>query len=246
MKKFLTLMVAIVVVCALSITAMAAPVSIGYKTYFMGDLFANVSESASTSSEAGFWTAGDVYNITVADGKVTFTTSGAWGSFGSFADASITKGKVGWAYYIKNNGDATAILASGFNADDGKGYKLTNECSYTLVDMQGNKTENLVGVWCDSWGQGGIEIPAGFEGWVYIGFDQYVPNDGTGSEVPFDSENYGVAAASFAFYNISSITHGGEFYAYSSEVTDTADISVIAYAVAAITGLGALVVAKKR
>ncbi|MBR3750392.1 MAG: hypothetical protein IKK58_01330 [Clostridia bacterium] len=245
MKKFFALMVSIAIICALGITAMAAPVSVGYTTVFLGDLFVNVPESATTVAQAGFWAIdGGLQSLSVSNGKITFTSAG-WGSFGSFSDPTVGRGQDGWCYYLENGGDDVAILASGFNGEDGKGFKLINEASYVLVDLQGNVDEK-VGVWASNFSQGAIELPSGFKGWVYIPFDQYEINDESGSGAKFDNANQGVAAASFAISSATNVTFGGEFYAYSGEMNSTADVSVLAYAAVALTGLGALVVAKKR
>ncbi len=261
MKKFLVVLAAIAMVCAMGLTAFAEPVAVdGYEFTALGNLFTNVPETATNVGEAGFLSLDPSHAITVADGMVTFSTPG-WGSFGSFADNTISTGKDGIAFFVKN-GDTenVASIAFGFNGSDGVGYMLSEGADIVLVDMEGNATDDVTG-FDGGFQQGAIEIPAGFEGWVLVPFDIFVINDGSYSDVGFDYEQYGVAAISFAVASATEITYGGDFYAYDvveagdqpgddnnndDEQESTADISVIAYAAAAITGLGALVVAKKR
>ena len=267
MKKLLVILAVVAMVCSLGLTAFAAPVAVdGYTFTSLGDdLFANVPETATNVGEAGFWSLDVTQPLTVSDGKVTFSSAG-WGSFGAFADNTVSAGKDGIAFYVAN-GDTenVATIAFGFNGADNAGYMLSADADVVLVDMEGNTTEIVTG-FNNGFQQGAIDIPADFKGWVLVPFDIFVINDGSYSDTPFDYEQYGVASISFAVASATEITYGGDFYAYelaedtpSDEPSDnpsddnnddeqesTADISVIAYAVAAISGLGALVVAKRK
>ena len=99
----------------------------------------------------------------------------------------------------------------------------------------------------------GVAIPAGFTGWVFfptarmngLGEGCYFKN--TCFYMDYDTENtpFTFLVNRVALADTMELAQGaGDLDGFES--TDTADFSVIAYAVAAITGCGALVVAKKR
>ncbi len=111
-----------------------------------------------------------------------------------------------------------------------------------------------------------INIPVGFDGWVFIPFTcmkiHCADAANGGSQINFDAvfdmpSFCGTAIGdeeTFAILEIDNLfLSSAELPEIEEEPSDdddeqesTADVSVLAYAAAAITGLGALVVAKKR
>ncbi len=236
--------------CSLSVVAFAA------ETAKLAD-FSAFDGEATASASAGWWgpDAANDHTMTFADGKVTFAddAAGRWSAFPSFdADAqAATMNATGIAFYVEGDADADQTIALSFNGVDTKNYIMSVDADVKLVEADGNVIDDVT-VATPFGGQGGVIIPAGFEGYVYVPFAAYILNGGSDA---FDAAG-GVATPIYALgTDVVNLTIG-EFLAYTGEVTgapagddeqeSTADISVIAYAAAAITGLGALVVAKKR
>ena len=98
----------------------------------------------------------------------------------------------------------------------------------------------------------GVVIPAGFTGWVFFPFARTneLGNGNYLSNTVFYMEYQAGSAFDFTINRVALadtmelVQGAGDLDGFESK--DTADFSVIAYAVAAITGCGALVVAKKR
>lgn len=252
MKKLLTLVMAVVLMLSISVVASAADATELYD-------FSALSGESKATETAGWWVpdAANDHTLSFADGKVSFGTdaAGRWSAFPSFDETAqtATKGAAGWGIYVKGAADGPQSVALSFNGVDTKNYIMAVGEQYALVDMDGNVV-NEDTVETPFGAQGGVVIPADFEGYVYIPFGMYFLNGGTDA---FDAAG-GVATPIYALgVEVVDLTIG-EFFAWSGELPQesadnnddeqesTADVSVIAYAAAAIAGLGALVVAKKR
>lgn len=97
----------------------------------------------------------------------------------------------------------------------------------------------------------GVAIPAGFTGWVFFpiarmnGLTEGCYFKNTSFYMDYTAEPFTFLVNRVALADTMELVQGeGDLDGFES--TDTAEFSVIAYAVAAITGCGALVVAKKR
>ena len=196
--------------------------------------------------------------------KITAGSKNAWvQGFNVQDDATLAALMENWAagkylkLYVENTSDkATFGLRFTFN---GEGTAASFDCSKAvLYAKNGSKPEVKTndGGGFDSTDGGGkavsaIVIPAGFKGYVYFPLDNCTVaapagwgkalhtnfNEGLKTMEIDVRENFGEAT---------SLTYILDSLEIVDEIQPTADFSVIAYAVAAITGCGALVVAKKR
>ena len=180
----------------------------------------------------------------------------------NFAGANADAEGVG--FYIKNNGDEVVWnfnLVCDSNASlNGLAFAIGSDKEYALVDMEGNKTvitaphtehPNAPGTVVHS----NLTLPAGFEGFVLIplanmqqSWSSNMLDNSTASFTGFGWQNsaINVSIDNIFFYgaNVNGNCEAADLLGEGA--TDSADVSVIAYAAAAIVGLGALVVAKKR
>ena len=181
--------------------------------------FSNIEDGEHMlSTLEGFWLPPGVNDILVQinDGKITFFDMNIWGAFPSFnaEQQALTVNATGYGFYVKNNGDFEITLSMGFNAADSKNYVLADYAPYVLVDMQGNRTNEYT-IWNGYNSQGGVIIPEGFEGYVYIPFSSYVFNDGSATGDAYEA-SIGMVTPIFALNDGETITYG-EIYAFNSD-----------------------------
>ena len=219
MKKLIAILSAVLLLCGMSTVALAditAPE--GYTVTPLFD-FTAFEDGESTATGLGFWTADEnagSAEVTVAGGKLTFTKPGNWGAFPNLNEdqQALTKTATGWGFYVEG-GEFGGTICAGFNAvDGGTNTILKEDVPVMFVALDGTVTIDVTyGV--SSFGQGGFFVPAGFAGYVYIPFSNYVANDGTGAD--HDAAK-GVATPIYAMdADIVSITYG-EFFVYSSDI----------------------------
>lgn len=247
MKKGLILLTVVALLLTFGLTAVAAPN--GITTTAVMD-FTSFADGETTLSALGFWTGGGDSTATVADGKISIDTA-VWGAFPNLTEDQIAAyaGKSGVAFYFAAS-DVDAVIGFGFNDNTNANHVLSVDRDVILETADGTvtvvKTELHSG-----FGQGVFTVPAEFEGYVYIPFTTFAQNGLL--DTVFDYENKQPATFIYAIGDGVPVTYG-EFYAYSGtytpdnsgEPSDTADVSTIAYAVAAIAGLGSLTVLRKK
>lgn len=215
-----------------------------------------------------------VFNGKTMNIKITGNGSGLWHNSANEGPAlpADDDTKAAWAsakyfgYQIKNGSkeditvapESTVIIATSGEVKDW-GALMQNHNSeeemaqwpVVLVSADGkmsNASEKAAGNY-RNWG---VVIPAGFTGWVFFPFARTneLGNGNYLSNTVFYMEYQVGSAFDFTINRVAladtmELAQGaGDLDGFESK--DTADFSVIAYAVAAITGCGALVVAKKR
>ena len=265
MKKILVFICAAIMLCTVALSASAAgAVGTAYTIEYTGisidiDIIDDFSSYSGTSTYGDF-----TYNF--GDGKLSLQIpTGGWGWEGpSYESPSLELEGLEAAYNnatyiglsVKNTGDATGVLCFEDRVADPTSFAMQ------VWGMEGVKLVSSEGI-VDATGYSvpsrryGIEIPGGFEGWIFVPFTVMKIQH---ADAGLNQDNY---AAKFeapwftgtakddgqvAVLEIDNVfLSGDELVMNESEpVNPTADVSVIAYAAMAITGLGALVVAKKR
>jgi len=160
------------------------------------------------------------------------------------------EGVVGYGFYFKNT-SAAAIGLRGHWYGNGGFSCSTSDKPFYIVDMSGNVTEGAFDA------NGALMIDVNQEGYLLVPFaslsDSWGAIDPATQIRPCDMDYISLYVGAVDGSNGGALIID-DVFAYGTsamegetvEVNDTADVSVIAYAVAAITGLGAIVVAKKR
>lgn len=248
MKKGIILLTMLALLLSFGITAAATPNGLTTTPVYNFD---NIADGESTLLDIGCWlnnAATDNSPVTVSGGKITIQNA-TWGAFPNLSDdqVAIFAGKDGLAFYFKA-GDTDAKIAYGFNDTAKINHVLADSGKVLLESLDGTVTEvNLENV--SNFGQGGFTIPANFEGYIYIPFENFRQNANRG--VVFDYENQQIATIIFAIAQGNPVTYG-EVLAYTGTYTpadpgsDTADISTVTYAFAAAVSLGSLTVLRKK
>ncbi len=260
MKKSLIILAAAVLTLILGTVSLAAPVTPnGIQATALMD-FTNLENGEKTMGDLGFWSVDMSKTVTINNGLIT-VNAGDWGAFPSFGDdeKNILKSADGLGFYVAA-GEAGGGIGCGFNSDTTVNYVLAQDKTAYLVDKDGNVTEATTYFYADT-GQGIIDIPANFAGYVYFPYESYIANDGT--KAAFDTASQTVATLIFSTSTTANITYG-EIYAYSGEYTPEApgesgneddnkepsreegDLSVLSYAAAAVAGLGGVTFIRKK
>lgn len=218
-------------------------------------------------TEKGF---SDYYSF--AGGKFTVKEGAAATSWVGVVDDNLKAmfgAAEGFGFYIKNTGKEDIKLAFYLvDSKDGDGnenkgsvnnaYSIGSEMEYALYSLA-DKTQKVLTTEKRTHPynnqivvHSSFVIPAGFEGYVMTAKSSVVKT-WSSNVINDDAQIIGFgcdAAAGLEFDNI--FVYGKEIEAKNAQLVledkprDTADFSVIAYALAAITGCGALVIAKKR
>ncbi|MBR3751331.1 MAG: hypothetical protein IKK58_06105 [Clostridia bacterium] len=262
MKKTLIFICVAIMLCTVALTASAATVGTAYTIEYSGisidiDIIDDFASYSGTSTYGDF-----TYNF--SDGKLSLQMpSGGWGWEGpSYESPSLALEGLEAAYNnatyiglsVKNTGDATGVLCFEDRVADPTSFATQ------VWGMEGVKLVSSEGI-VDATGYSvpsrryGIEIPGGFEGWVFIPFAAMKIQH---ADAGLNQDNY---AAKFecphftgtakddgqvAVLEIDNVFLSSDELVMNESERPTADVSVIAYAAMAITGLGALLVAKKR
>lgn len=272
MKKFTILTVIALVLSMLCVTACADALPTPWSDETMKVFILEDFDSKDDGAAPLPWEHNSDFTAKYEDGKAVITEifylgGGGWGyaKLDQYSNApSSNTGVLGYGFYIENNTDANLSIAGYWIGCDnfvGAG----NGTYYTVVD--GVVSELTTDEY------GAITFEAGFKGYFLIPFASH--SKGSWSQTPtsdavfnaasdyiaismssFDAAQGSVVIDDYLLYGTSEMegVTVADLNEPSDEPTDdnndeqesTADVSVIAYAAAAITGLGALVVAKKR
>ena len=217
MKKLMAILMAMLLICGISVVASAeitAPE--GYTVTPLFD-FTALPDGTSTATDLGFWTAdanAGGAEVVVDGGKITFSLAGNWGAFPNLNEdqQAITKNATGWGFYVEG-GELGGTICAGFNAANGTNTVLKEDQAIMFVALDGTVTIDVT--YGTSFNQGGLFVPEEFKGYVYIPFSAYVANDGTGSDHDPAS---GVATPIYAMEtDIDTITYG-EFFVLTSDL----------------------------
>lgn len=250
MKKLVILAAALVMLFSFGFAASAARAVPNGLTVTDLYSFADLPNGDTTGSAIGLWYPGGDYNVTVTDGAITMSDA-CWGAFPSFSDdqKATLSGKDGFGFYFKAS-ESDAEICYGFNDNGSQNYVLAEGKDILLAAADGTVT-TVQTVLNSSYGQGSILIPANFEGYIYIPFANFTKNGTTDQFFPND----GSAVMNTPIFVIGSgvpITYG-EIVSYSGTYTpssepggETGDLSMVAYALMAVTGLGSLTVLRKK
>ena len=258
MKKILVSLAVICVISIFAVSAFAANITISgfdtediaaYMNYNTG--LGNYGVQAPTV-EAG---TGDNGNGV----KITAGSSAAWVQSFYVQDADTlaavmtnwTSGKF-MKIYVNNTSETSTIgLRLTFNAADGSVASF--DCTKAvLCALDGSRPAIVTG---DGGGMGAgasVIIPAGFKGYAYFALDDCnLPAPAEWGRTLLTNFNENITNLEIdirvAFGNDgNAVTYILDSLEIVDEIADTADLSVIAYAAAAITGCGALVVARKK
>jgi hypothetical protein len=258
MKKIITILLAVMMAC-FSLTAFAAETVIA--DFEVSDIDAFMGFNTGLTSIYGV--EAPVHTAVAGDSgngvRVTTTQNAGFVQSYYMTDADmLAAAKAAYGadkylkIYVENN--SSQSLGFRFTFNDTTDGVVSFDCSNAiLVGTDGSKpainTADGGGMAANS----ALIIPVGFKGYAYFPFANLT------IEAPANWNR----PAFTGFENIKNIefdircslddhaAFAGTDYVIDSlsiadEVTETADVSVIAYAVMAITGLGALVVAKKR
>lgn len=244
MKKIITILLAVMMAC-FSLTAFAAETTIS--GFDATDISTFMGWNAGL---AGYGlTAPSISAVAGNDGngvKVDCIRTAAVCDFHiTDADvvAAIKNGTTGQYFRIYMDATGSDVELS-FRLNFG-GANVFDSSQCVLVATDGSKPTVTTG----EGGMGGnskaaVIVPAGFKGFIYWPLSAYSGDVANAEKLNIDIR-FG------AWSPLPNEPAGDIYYVLDSaqfvdDITTTADISVIAYAVAAITGLGALVVAKKR
>lgn len=260
MKKSIIFLAAIILTFALSAVSLAAPVTPnGIQTTALID-FTGLEDGEKTFGDLGFWGVDPNQKVTVGNDLVTIP-QGAWGAFPSFSEEqmNILKDADGLGFYIEA-GAADAIICCGFNSDTGVNHILDKDKTVYLADKDGKVTSATTFYLTDN-NQSAITVPANFKGYLYFPYDNFITNDANAA--PFDTSSQTVQTLIFSVGFGSDVSYG-EIYAYSGEYTpetpgesgneddnkepsrEEGDLSVLAYAAAAVAGLGGVAFIRKK
>lgn len=242
-RNISALLLAVVLTLALGITAMAAPVAPSGITVTQVYNFNSLPNGDTTDTALGFWNpTGGSANVNVNNGVITFAANN-WGAFTNFTEdqMNIFKRSDGWGFYFKA-GSEDAAVTMGFNGANGANHVLAVDKPVILCPLSG-EPQSINTEFSSGLNQGIIVVPAGFEGYIYIPFNAYIVNDG--SNAAFDVTANPPATPIYVL-GLGAPAGFGEIVAYSEGSNDTADLSVVAYAAAAVTGLGSLLFIRKR
>ncbi|MDD6205004.1 MAG: hypothetical protein PUC05_08445 [Firmicutes bacterium] len=258
MKKILVSLAVICVISIFAVSAFAANITISgfdaediaaYMNYNTG--LGNYGVQAPTV-EAG---TGDNGN----GAKITAGTSAAWVQSFYVQDADTLQAVMtNWAsgkfmrIYVHNTSETATIgLRLTFNATD-SGMASFDCTKAVLCALDGSRPAIETS---DGGGMGAgasVIIPAGFKGYAYFALDDctiQAPAEWARPSLTNFNENIAILEIDIrvAFGNDgNAVTYILDSLEIVDEIADTADLSVIAYAAAAITGCGALVVARKK
>ena len=243
MKKLVTALFAAILCCTLCVNAFAAPAAPkNCKTEVVYD-FASLGNQTAAASALGFWTGGGDCEVTAKDGYVSFSKN-VWGAFGNFSGEAQAKFKTasGIAFSFRTENAAVITLGFNDNSADGTNHILKKDAECFLYGKDGK--QKITTQWNDGFNQGIINVPAGFDGTVFIPFSAYVANDGSNKafDVSASQPNtpiyvVGEGAPGVAF---------GEIAVYSEGSSQTADVPVFAYCIAAVAAAAITVFALRR
>lgn len=255
MRKTVLIFAAIILTLTMCMASFAAPVAPnGITTTPVRD-FTGLEDGETTFSQLGFWTASGDPTATVSNGTITIK-AGDWGAYQAFTEEEVNalKSADGLGFYVAA-GEAGGIIGCGFNTAASVNCVLGVDKTAYLVDKDGKVTEAKTYFYTNT-NQGVIDIPANFAGYAYFPYDLFVVNDGSGT--PFDSSAETVATLIFSTGTTGNVTYG-EIYAFNGAYTpgdsgegdkdpsgDEGDLSMIAYAAAAVAGLGAVTFIRKK
>ena len=214
MKKLMAILMAMLLICGISVVASAeitAPE--GYTVTPLFD-FTALADGTSTAGDLGFWApdaSAGAAEVVVEGGKVTFSMAVNWGAFPNLnADQQeLTKNVTGWGFYVEG-GELGGTICAGFNDTLGGNTLLKEDAPIMFVALDGTVTIDVT--YGTSFNQGGFFVPEEFKGYVYIPFAAY-----TAGGVDFDPAN-GVATPIYAMdSDIDTITYG-EFFVFTSDL----------------------------
>ncbi|MDD6205003.1 MAG: hypothetical protein PUC05_08440 [Firmicutes bacterium] len=273
MKKLVVALTALMIVCCLGVTAFATDLATPFddSTLKIAVIESFDNTAAITGAYLGIpdgAVALDNETFTAAyglDGGKFSIKDGAPGTaWAGILDrnlAGMNASAEGFGFYVKNDNDADvsmvfALLANEAGSLNATAYTIGSEKDYALIAIDGTKEVVTAPVQTNPYSgavvHSSFTIPAGFEGFVCVPFSATQVIWGT------DVMNANVQITGFGWMGTNSKLEFDNIFVYGANVTesnanlildaiqDTADLSVIAYAVAAITGCGALVVARKR
>lgn len=243
MKKVILAISLALLVMLTAVSAFAAPAAPkNCKIEVVYD-FTSLGDQTAAASALGFWTGGGDCEVTVKSGYVSFSKN-VWGAFGNFSEKAQAKFKTasGIAFSFRTENAAVITLGFNDNSADGTNHILKKDAECFLYDKDGK--QKITTQWNDGFNQGVINVPAGFDGTVFIPFSAYVVNNG--SNKAFDVS---VSQPNTPIYVVGNGAPGvafGEIAVYSEGSSQTADVSVFAYCIAAAAALTAAVIAIMR
>lgn len=274
MKKVLIIALAVIMACVSVVAFADDTTTVKISKFYQGTDAVPAYGTAPSADPYWAWAdkgtgyGGDT--LTYADGVATWTTGGGYINFAT-AGADAT-GANTWqdlntytylAFQVENTSDTAAMI--GLVPDViSSGYKRSGEIMVVnprLYDANGEEATYcdfaVKDLWSNGETRGYVTIPSGKTVWIVIPFTGVnVPNFASQSadgglklrDDIYESWTTGDGCVTFVEGSTTPLHFGGMSLTLSAVEgsTDSADVSVIAYAVAAITGLGALVVAKKR
>lgn len=261
-KTFVSMMVIAMVLC-FSVMAFAAPVATtvnikgGTVSVDVVDDFSSYS-SSDDFANTGYW------SYAYAGGKLTLKLDGTSPTFYHIGTSSAVTPSLAdtesnalhaeatyFGFKIKNSASEEFAIAPEFITDDGgewntllQGHNTEEEIAADPIYLLSKKSGKVAAkevAQANDHGNAAV-IPANFDGWVF--FPMARINDSTKLFKSFqftgnnaEGTEYTIVIDNFAYAKNLTVTEGE---------TETADVSVILYAVAAITGCGALAIRKKK
>lgn len=252
MKKSVVLLAVVALVLTFGMSAMAAPVTPNGLTVTQVMDFNSLTNGTTTLGALGFWFPdGGDSAASVSDGVVTIDTT-VWGAFPSLTadQQALYSGKTGLGFFFKA-GAEDATICAGFNANTeaGTNYTLTEGKTVLLAAKGGTVTE-VTTYQHSGFNQGAIDIPANFEGYIYIPFSTYISNNA--DKTVFDSAAAAPATMIYVIGAGAPVSYG-EFVAYTGTYTPTdnpkpnpGDFSVVLYAATAVAALGGVTLIRRK
>lgn len=249
MKKLTTILAAILVLVAFVTISLAAPAVPNGMTVTAVSDFTAIADGDHEIGTIGFWNPSTPETVNVSGGIVTFSNA-VWGAFPSFTadQQAVFAGKTGMGFYFKAGGAEDTVINCGFNDEAGSNNILKSDADVYLVTKAG-KVSTTKTFFVAATNQGGITVPKGFDGYIYLPFASFVSNDG--NNTAFDSTSHNPATLIYSIISGTPVSYG-EIFAFSGayvpveDSDDGGDLSMVGYIAAAVAGLGSLTFLRKK
>ena len=273
MKKLVVALTALMIVCCLGVTAFAADLATPFddstlkiaviesfdNTDAFGGAYLGIPDGTIAIDNATFSAA---YGFD--GGKFVVKPGAAGTAWGGVLDRNligVNADAEGFGFYVKNNNESAVsfgfyLVANDSGSLNAPAYTVGSNQDYALISLDGTKevvtAPEQTNPYSGAVVHSSFTVPGGFTGFICLPFSSMQLSWGS------DMMNSNVQVTGFGWMGATDNMEFDNIFVYGANVTennanlildaiqDTADLSVIAYALAAITGCGALVVARKR
>lgn len=264
MKKALVLVLSLALALCLAIPALAADDVVIYD--FSDAIDAEDNLGFNTGLTTGYGVPAPTVTIENNQAKMVFANAIAGGYLSSetrswintFAEKAADYKYV--RIYLENNTSAVLPISFVFKDAD-KAWGSAEMTKAILINTKGEKVTAKVRPDYNSYTNGYIELPVGFKGWLFMDADTstfgLAPANWNQGNTPFtswadlaiiewDIRDAAADGEGYMIWDDLALVNEAKAPVTSDEPGNGGDISMLLYAAAAISGLGALVIRKKK